>query len=112
MCVCVRFLAPTKAAEDPSSLLARSAFLITESPHLELNGAKLIAVIMTSEILPANTRKPRGCARCSIIAARVNACFFFFLHAINNVFLFSVVVWSLHVLGFYLIIFCDIEQKF
>lgn len=36
------------AAEDPSSLLRRSASLMAESPHLELNGAKLIAVIMTT----------------------------------------------------------------
>lgn len=35
-------------AEDPSSLLRHSASLMAESPHLELNGAKLIAVIMTA----------------------------------------------------------------
>jgi len=49
---------PTPAAKDPSSLLGHSASLMAESPHLELNGAKLIAVIMTpSWIPPANPKE-------------------------------------------------------
>lgn len=43
--------------KDPSSLLGHSASLMIESPHLELNGAKLIAVIMTPPwIPPVNTK--------------------------------------------------------
>jgi len=52
---------PTPAAKDPSSLLGHSASLMAESPHLELNGAKLIAVIMTSSwmtsIPPVNPKE-------------------------------------------------------
>lgn len=47
-------------AEDPSSLLGHSASLMAESPHLELNGAELIAVIMTGHRrIPARTSKSR-----------------------------------------------------
>lgn len=39
-------------SEDPSLLLCYSVFLMTESPHLELNEADLIAVItMTLQLI-------------------------------------------------------------
>ncbi|EZA59187.1 hypothetical protein X777_15829 [Ooceraea biroi] len=50
---------PTPAAKDPLSLLGHSASLMAESPHLELNGAKLIAVIMTPSWIPPTNPKTR-----------------------------------------------------
>lgn len=106
-------------AEDPSSLLGRSAPLMAGSPHLELNGAKLIAVIMMprrgeSRPRARSIRETNTCTvyTCILLCAGNRVCVRISIFSLKNfllaVFLNFLYTYYIHVIIYliiYLIIF-------